>query len=287
MANADRKIMGEHPPEANRASHPTDNMGFLDHLEELRWRILKGMIGMVLGIIVAVWFNEFFINKVMLGPTSSSFFIYDWLGIDAIDLTLQSRKLPSQFFTYWGTLLVVGGILGAPVFFYQFYMFVEPAMMQTGKARTKFTVAGISFLFMLGVLFGYFVLTPFAVQFFSQFQISTVIINEFDINEYFSTLTLWVLACGFIFQMPMVSYFLSKVGILTPQFMRTYRRHALVFCFVVGAFLTPPDPLSQIIMAVPIFGLYEFSIFVSRLAERQRNKEIWGDKDGSELTKKS
>lgn len=275
--------MGETPPEADPKPHPSDNMGFFDHLEELRLRIFKGMIGVIIGMGVAFFFNEFFINEVLLGPTKSTFFIYKYLGIEAVDLTLQSRKLPSQFFTYWGTLLVVGGIIGAPIFFYQFYLFIEPALAKTEKVKTKLTVGFISLLFILGVAFGYLILTPFALQFFTQFQISDVIVNEFDINEYFSTLTMWIIACGVIFQMPMVSYVLSKVGLLTPETMIKYRKHALVIAFILGAFLTPPEPLSQIIMALPIFGLYQLSIWISKVANRKRNKEIWGTEESPNL----
>ncbi|MBN2733009.1 MAG: twin-arginine translocase subunit TatC [Balneolaceae bacterium] len=262
------------PPKAEPPPHPTDQMSFLDHLEELRWRIIKGSIGIVIGIGIAFIFSDFLINTVLLGPTKADFVVYQWLGIDAIDLTLQSRKLPGQFFAYWGTLFVMGIIIGAPLFIYQLWGFVEPAFDKAGKWRTRGNTLFITFFFLLGVCFGYFVLVPFALQFFSQFQISDVIRNDFDINAYFSSVSMWILSCGVIFQLPVVSYFLSKFGLITPDFLKKYRRHSLVGCFVISAVLTPPDPVSQILVAVPLILLYQLSIFVSKLGVRSREKSL-------------
>ena len=269
--------MGSEPPVAKAPKQdPQAEMSFIDHLEELRMRILKGLIGIAIGVIIAFIFSDFIIKNVLLGPVSKDFIVYKWLGIDAIDITLQSRKLPGQFFTFWGTLFMVGIIMGAPLFFHQIWKFVTPALESTEKHKTQFVVFFISFLFLVGVSFGYFILTPFALQFFTHFQISDLVRNDFDINEYFSSLTMWVLSTGIIFQLPMVSYFLSRIGLLTPEFMRSYRRHAIVIFFILGAFLTPPDPISQVMVAVPLILLYEISIGISGYANKKRNKEIWG-----------
>ncbi len=249
-------------------------MSFLDHLEELRWRLIKGLSGIGIGMIIAFFFGDFLVDQVMLGPTQSDFFVYQILGIDAIDLTIQSRKLPGQFFTYWGTLIVFGGILGSPILFYQLWSFIEPAMEKSEKWKSIGHSAFITFFFLLGVAFGYFILVPFALQFFSQFQISDAIHNDFDINEYFSSLTMWVLSCGIIFQLPVLSYFFSKFGLLTPEFLKQYRRHAIISCFVLSAFLTPPDPVSQVLIAIPLVLLFQLSIWISKLGVRKRNKEL-------------
>ena len=144
------------------------------------------------------------------------------------------------------------------------------------KSKTRFTVFMIIGLFLFGVAFGYMVLTPFAIQFFAQFTISDAVRNDIDINAYFSSLTMWVLACGIIFQLPMVSYTLSKIGLVTPELMRQYRKVAIVICFLLSAFITPPDPVSQFLIAIPLILLYQFSIYVSKVVTRKRNKEIWG-----------
>ena len=266
--------MTQEPPQAKKPADRTSDMSFLEHLEELRWRLIKGLLGVAVGVIIAVFFGDFLVNKVMLGPARSDFMVYQFLGIEAIDLTLQSRKLPGQFFTYWGTVILMGGIIGSPIFFYQLWAFVEPALESSEKWKSKLHALFITFFFLLGVGFGYFILVPFALQFFSQFQISDVIHNDFDINEYFTSLSMWVISCGIIFQLPVVSYFLSKFGLLTPEFLIKYRRHAIVFCFIVSAFLTPPDPISQIIIGIPLIILYQFSIWVSKRGVKQREKEL-------------
>ncbi|HKL02886.1 MAG TPA: twin-arginine translocase subunit TatC [Cryomorphaceae bacterium] len=266
--------MTEDPPKAKPPKDRTSNMSFLDHLEELRWRLIKGLAGIGVGITIAFFIGDFLVDQVMLGPTKSDFFVYRLLGIEAIDLTIQSRKLPGQFFTYWGTIIVFGGILGSPILFYQIWSFVEPAMGTSEKWKSLAHTAFITFFFLLGVAFGYFVLVPFALQFFSQFQISDAIHNDFDINEYFSSLTMWVLSCGIIFQLPVMSYFFSKFGLLTPEFLKQYRRHAIILCFVLSAFLTPPDPVSQVLIAIPLILLFQLSIWVSRLGVRRRNKTL-------------
>lgn len=271
----DREIMTQDPPKADPPKKDrTANMSFLDHLEELRWRIIKGFSGVAIGIIIAVFFGNFLVDTVMLGPTKSDFLVYRLLGIDAIDLTIQSRKLPGQFFTYWGTLIVFGVIVGSPILFYQMWAFVEPAMETSEKLKTLGHTIFITFFFLLGIAFGYFILVPFALQFFSQFQISDAIHNDFDINEYFSSLTMWVFSCGVIFQLPVLSYFLSKFGLLTPDFLKNYRRHATIFCFILSAFLTPPDPVSQVMVAIPLLFLYQLAIWISKFGVYKRNKEL-------------
>jgi len=267
--------MGPNPPKAiPPKDDPTASMSFLDHLEELRWRILKGLLGLVAGVIAAIFFADFLIDEVILGPARSDFFMYRIMPIDAIDLSLISRKLPGQFFTYWGTLIIIGAILGSPIFIYQIWAFLEPALKSGEKYKTYLNALFITFFFLLGVSFGYFILVPFAVQFFTQFVIAEVISNEFDINEYFTSVAMWTMSCGILFQIPVISYYLSKIGLLTPQFMITYRRHAIITALILASILTPPDPISQIMIALPLVILYQFSIFLSRLAVRKRKEEF-------------
>jgi len=273
---SNRAVMDPVPPPAQPAKSRDAEMPFLDHLEELRWRIIRGLYGVVGSVLLAFIFSEWVMDELLLGPTRSDFFMYKYLGIEAVDIVLQSRRLPGQFFAYWGTMLVVGLIAGSPFFFYQLWAFIEPALGDKERKNTRFITFFITLLFMLGAAFGYLILTPYALQFFMQFTISEYVRNDFDINEYFSSLTTWVFACGVIFQLPMVSWGLSRIGLLTPEFMKKYRRHAIVIILVVAAVVTPPDPISQIMVAIPLIILYQISIFISRLAQRRRNKEIWG-----------
>lgn len=270
----ERQIMQADPPKAQKPADRTGTMSFLDHLEELRWRIIKGLIGILVGVAIAFVFSDFFVDKVMLGPTRADFFMYDVLRVDAVNFDLQSRRLPGQFFTFWGTLFVMGFVIGSPVFIYQIWAFVEPALESREKKKTFFSTFFITFFFLLGVAFGYLILVPFALQFFAQFQISDIIRNDFDINEYFSSVSMWVVACGIIFQIPVVSYSLSKIGLLTPDLLKNYRRHSIVFALVISAMLTPPDPISQVLIALPLTVLYELSIWISRYAMRKRKKEL-------------
>ncbi len=277
MSSSDesRGIMGANPPKAIPPKNdPTASMSFLDHLEELRWRILKGLLGLVVGVVAAIFFADFLIDEVILGPARSDFFMYRIMPIDAIDLSLISRKLPGQFFTYWGTLIIIGAILGSPIFIYQIWAFLEPALKSGEKYKTYLNALFITFFFLLGVSFGYFILVPFAVQFFTQFVIAEVISNEFDINEYFTSVAMWTMSCGILFQIPVISYYLSKIGLLTPQFMVTYRRHAIITALILASILTPPDPISQIMIALPLVVLYQFSIFLSKIAVRRRKEEF-------------
>lgn len=272
-ASGKREVMGATPPVATKPKKdPTASMSFLDHLEELRWRVFKGLVGLIAGIAIAFIFRDFFINELILGPTRADFFMYKLIGIDAVELSLISRRLPGQFFTYWGTLIVVGFIVGSPLTFYQLWAFVAPALEQKEKLKTFLNASFITFFFLLGVAFGYLILVPFAVQFFTQFVITEVISNEFDINEYFTSVAMWTLACGIIFQIPVVSYFLSKVELLTPEFLKKYWRQAVVVILVVAAFITPPDPISQILIALPLAFLYQLAIFTSKIAIKSNKK---------------
>ncbi len=270
-----RSIMGRILPRAKPPKDDlTDSMSFLDHLEELRWRILKGLVGVLAGVIIAFYFRDFIIQQFILGPARADFFMYRIMPIEAIDLSLISRRLPGQFFTYWGTLIISGAIIGSPILIYQLWAFIEPALETGEKIKTFLNAMFINFFFLLGITFGYLILVPFAVQFFTQFIIDSVISNEFDINEYFTSVAMWTLACGVIFQIPVVSYFLSKVGLLTPEIMRSYRRHAIIAVMIVAAFLTPPDPVSQMMIAIPLLFLYQLAIFLSKVANKRRQQSL-------------
>lgn len=249
-------------------------MPFLDHLEEFRWRIFKSLAAILVGAIVCSFFADFVVDVILIGPTRPSFFMYDVLGVDAVQLTLQNRTLTGQFFAYWGTVLIVGVVAGIPVALYQFWAFIEPGLYASEKAGLRFSAIFATLFFMLGVSFGYFILTPMAVQFFAQFEISEQIINEFDITKYFSMVLMWSLGAGILFELPVVVYFLSKLGMVTPDFLRTTRPYALVVVLVIAAFLTPPDPISQVIMAVPLVLLYEGSIYISAFVEKRRRQEL-------------
>lgn len=248
-------------------------MGFLDHLEEMRWRIFKALGAVILTSAACLLFADWVIDVLLMGPTRASFFMYDVFKVNATELVLQNRTITGQFFAYFGTVLAVGLILSMPIVLYQIWAFVEPGLYKHEKEGLRFIAAFATFFFVLGVAFGYLILTPLALQFFANFEISDQIINEFDITRYFSMVLMWTFGAGALFELPVVVYFLARIGAVTVAKLRAIRKYALIVILIIAAFFTPPDPLSQFIMAVPLLGLYECSIGITALVERKRRRE--------------
>ena len=264
---------------------PESEMSFLDHLEELRWSLIKGFLGVLVTTIVAFIFGDWIVDELLIGPAESDFFMYKLLGIDADTLVLQNRTVTGQFFAYIGIIMAVGIVLGSPVFIYCMWKFIEPGLYPTEKSGLRFASAFATFFFMLGIFFGYCIITPFALQFFANFQISDLIVNEFDIMKYFSMVTWWSFGAGILFELPVVVYFLAKLGIATPERLRKSRKYGLLTVLVIGALFTPPDPWSQLLVALPLMLLYEGSIYIAAWAERKRQRELkkaWGEDPASE-----
>lgn len=257
------------PPEAEMIE-----MSFLDHLEELRWCILKGLTGLVVVTVACSFFADWIIRVLLLGPTYESFFMYKFFGIDALNVALQNRNITGQFFAYWGTVIAVGLIVGSPILVYQFWRFIEPGLYPNEKSGLRFASVFATFFFVLGIAFGYLVITPLALQFFAHFTISDQIVNEFDISKYFSMVTFWVFGVGVLFELPVVVYFLAKLGLVGPALMRASRKYALIIILIIAAILTPPDVISQTLVAIPMLGLYEMSIYIAAYVERQREREL-------------
>lgn len=249
-------------------------MSFLDHLEELRWRILKGLGGVIVGAIICGIFDEFVIDQILLGPTYSDFFMYELFGFDARALDLQNRTITGQFFAYWGSVIFVGVVLGSPILIYQLWKFIEPGLYPSEKKGMRFASAFATAFFIMGILFGYCVITPMALQFFANFVISPQIVNEFDITKYFGMVSMWVFGVGVLFELPVVMYFLAKVGMVNAELLRKGRKYALIIILILAAVLTPPDPISQILVALPMMGLYELSIIISTKVEKRREREL-------------
>lgn len=249
-------------------------MGFLDHLEEFRWSIIRAGAGIVGCTILAIFFRRWIIDVVLLGPKDPNFFMYRVFGVDAVPFVLQNRNITGQFFADWGTIFAVGLIMGSPLVVYQLWKFVEPGLYPGEKKGLRFASVFATFFFVLGISFGYLVITPLALQFFAQYSISAEITNEFDINRYFSMVTFWAFGCGLLFELPVVIYFLAKMGLVTPELLRNSRKWALIICLTLGALFTPPDPISQVLVATPLLLLYELSIFVAAGVVRRRDREM-------------
>lgn len=278
-----RKVAGKGVSNALAAAVPAGDgapaeelgeMGFLDHLEELRWTFFKAGGGVLVAAIVAAFFREWIIDSVLLGPAKPDFFMYKLLGMEAQELSLQNRTIPGQFFVDWGTVLAVGLIMGSPIVVYFFWKFVEPGLYASEKKGLRFAAVFATFFFILGIAFGYCIVTPFALQFFAGYSISEQVVNDFDITKYFSMVTWWSFGAGILFELPVIVYFLARIGLLTDKLMVQYRRYALIVILVLSAFFTPPDPLSMILVAIPLLGLYQMSIGIARIVGRRRQREI-------------
>jgi len=249
-------------------------MHFLDHLEELRWRIFKGLGGVAVCVIVSLFFFNWVIDTLLMGPTRADFFMYDVLRLSAVDVVLQNRTVTGQFFAAAGTVLATGLILGSPLVVYQGWKFIEPGLYPEERQGLRFAAWFASFFFALGISFGYLIIAPIALQFFAQFSVSDAILNEFDISKYFSMLLTWSFGAGLLFELPVVVTVLARIGVVTPAILRTGRKYALVAILVVAAFLTPPDPWSQMLMAIPLLGLYELSIGLASVVEKRRLRTL-------------
>jgi len=257
-------------PSADEAAE----MGFLDHLEELRWSLIKGFGAILACTAVAGVFRRWIIQNVVLAPKNPDFISYRIFGVDTTPFVIQNRTITGQFFTDWGTALVVGAIVGSPFFIYQMWRFIEPGLYANEKQGLRFSSVFATFFFVLGISFGYFVITPLALQFFAAYQISPEIQNEFDITKYFEMITFWSFGTGLLFQLPVVVYFLAKLGIATPPALRVARKYALLVALILSAFFTPPDPVSQILVAMPLMLLYEMSIWIAVVVEKRRMKAL-------------
>lgn len=244
-------------------------MSFVDHLEELRWRVVKAFAGIVVGAVVCWIFIDWIMDDVLLRPITT---LNTSLAPGQQPIHLQNLKPFGQVFLYMQVALIGGVILSIPNVLYQLWAFIAPGLMPRERRYIKSIVFFSSFCFLAGIAFAYFVMLPAAMTFFAGFGTSTIE-NNIAINEYMSFIISVMLAAGVVFELPMVSWFLSLLGILTPAFMRHYRRHSIVVIFVLAAILTPgTDPVSQVLLAIPLLVLYELSIGVSAMAWRGRRK---------------
>jgi sec-independent protein translocase protein TatC len=269
-----------------RKKDPQAEMSFLDHLEELRWHIIRSALAVVIFAIVAFILKGFIFDTVILKPMTPEFWtnrmlskLADLVGSDSLKINQQplhliAIKMSDQFMIHILTSMIAGIVMAAPVVFYEFWRFIRPALYDKEKKHASGAVFYTSVLFMLGVLFGYFLIVPLSIQFLGSYSVSAQVINQINTRSYIGTVTSISLATGVVFLLPIFSYFLSKVGILTPSFMKTYRRHAYVLMLLLSAIITPPDIFSQIMVCFPLVILYEVGILISKRVVKKREKEF-------------
>ncbi|MBN1821858.1 MAG: twin-arginine translocase subunit TatC [Prolixibacteraceae bacterium] len=261
-------------------------MSFLEHLEELRWHIIRSVLAVVVFAVVAFILKDFIFNSVILKPKSPDFWtnrmfvkLGDLIGSESIKinqghLNLIAIKMADQFMIHITVSIIAGLIIASPFVINEFWRFIRPALYEKEKKYANGAVFYTSVLFLTGVLFGYYLIVPLSIHFLGSYSISDEVINQINTRSYISTLTSISFASGVVFLLPVFSYFLSKVGILTPQFMKTYRRHAYVVMLLLSAIITPPDIFSQIMVCLPLIFLYEIGILISRRVVKKREKEL-------------
>lgn len=268
-----------------KADKNPNEMSFLDHLEELRWHLIRSTLAVVIIGLGAFLMRSFIFDSVIFGPSRMSFPTYrlfcdiaTQLGLDSafcadsLPFTIQSRTMSGQFSAHIWTSIWAGFIIGFPYILYEVWKFISPGLYEKERKHSRGFILVASFLFFLGVLFGYYVVAPLSINFLGTYQVSELVQNQFDLSSYISTVRAAVIACGIMFELPIIIYFLTKVGLVTPEFLRKYRKMALVVVLIVSAVITPPDVASQIIVAVPVLILYQLSIYISAIVIKRENK---------------
>lgn len=266
-------------------------MSFVEHLEVLRGHLFRAALAIAVGAIVFAIYKDFFVKEVLMGPTHANFPTYkalckighaigvgDAMCMKDIDLRMQSTSVSGQFSMFF-TLIFVGGIIIAfPYIFWEFWRFIKPALTQKELSKTRGVIFWVSLLFFSGICFGYFVIAPYTVNFFANFQLDENIENRWTITSYIDTLVPLILGTGLAFQLPLVMFFLAKVGVMSPSFLRRNRKYAIVVILILSGIITPPDVISQVICTIPLLLLYEISIWLTVRVEKEKalqEKEEW------------
>jgi sec-independent protein translocase protein TatC len=261
-------------------------MSFIDHLEALRWHVIRAVIAVVVFATGAFFAKDFLFHDLILGPSRPDFWTYqmlckvgaalhaDGLCVDKIDFVIQNREMSGQLSMHLSSAFVVGLVLGFPYLFWEIWRFIKPGLYPHERANSRGAVFFVSVLFVLGLLFGYYIAAPMSINFLAGYVVDATIENQIDMQSYISTLMTMTLSCAFVFELPMIVFFLAKAGLITPEIMRVYRKHAIVVILIVAAIITPPDISAQLIVTLPIMLLYELSINIARLVGRSRTAAL-------------
>jgi sec-independent protein translocase protein TatC len=263
-----------------------NEMSFLDHLEELRWHLIRSIVAIVGVGCFAFVFKGFIFDTIIFGPKKMDFPTYQFFcsiaqffGMESafcaaeLPFTIQNRTMAGQFSAHIWTSMWAGFILGFPYVLWEMWRFISPGLYEKERKYSRGFIVIASLLFFIGVLFGYYVVTPLSINFLGTYQVSTEVNNEIDISSFIATVRASVLACGVMFELPIIIFFLTKIGLVTPEILKKYRKYALVIVLILSAVITPPDVASQIIVAIPVLILYQISIYISALVIRQENKQ--------------
>ncbi len=269
---------------AKKKSKEQKEMSFLDHLEVLRWTLVRSTLAVLIMSSIAFLMKKFIFEKIIFLPKDPQFYTYrflcnlsqkfgtDGLCIDEIPFLVQSRTMAGQFSAHIWTSITVGFIVAFPFILWEIWKFIKPALYAKERKHARSFIIISSLLFFLGVLFGYYLITPLSINFLGSYRIADEVGNNIDISSYIGLLRASVLAAGLIFEMPVIIYFLAKMGLVTPEFLRKYRKYAIVVLLLLAAIITPPDVISQFIVAIPMAILYEISIIIASVIARKEKK---------------
>lgn len=270
------------------AKKQLDEMSFLDHLEDLRWHLIRATLGILIAAVLAGVAYKFIFDVIIFAPTRMNFATYEglckisqFLGIndttfcaEEFPFVIQNRTVAGQFSAHIWTSIYAGFIIAFPYVLYQLWSFISPGLKIDERKSSRGFIFIASLLFFTGVLFGYYIVTPLSINFLANYKISDQISNEFDVSSVIAIIRSSAIASGFVFELPIIIYFFTKIGLVTPQFLRKYRKYALVIVLILSAVITPPDIASQVIVAIPILILYQVSIYISAIViKNQKRKE--------------
>lgn len=263
-----------------------EEMNFLQHLEVLRWHLIRAISAIIVIAILAFAFREIIFDEIILAPKTSSFItnrlFCDFgnyinspaLCINKAPFQIINIKMAGQFSTHIMVSVIAGFVIAFPYVFWEIWRFLKPALYENEVKHARGAVFFASTLFSLGVAFGYYLITPLSVHFLGSYTVSEQVLNQINLGSYISTVTSVALASGVIFELPILIYFLSKVGLVTPTFLRKYRKHSIVLILALSAIITPPDVFSQILVCLPLMVLYEVGITISRKIYKKQQEEL-------------
>jgi sec-independent protein translocase protein TatC len=267
-------------------------MSFIEHLDELRGHLFKSAVAVAIGGLVMGIYHNFIVKRILMGPTHQDFATYRFLChlsqrwglgsrlcMNRIDVKMQSTDVTGQFDVFFNIILIGGFIVAFPYVFWQFWKFTKPALTSKELKNTSGVIFWVSSLFFIGVLFGYFLIAPYSINFFSNFKIDENIQNIWTVTSYFNTIVPLILGSGLAFQLPLVMFFLAKIGVVSSGYLRRVRKYAILIMLIVASMITPPDMLSPIICTLPLMILYEISILLCVKVEKKKAKEDaaeWG-----------
>ena len=262
-------------------------MSFLDHLEELRWHLIRSTLAVVIFASIAFLAKDFIFDVLLFGPKKADFPTYKLLCKIAnsigfkesfcfteLPFRIQSRTMAGQFSAHLWTSITAGFIVAFPYVLFELWRFISPGLRLKERKNSRGFIFIASILFFIGVLFGYYVVTPLSINFLGTYQVSDQVFNDFDLSSYIGLVRASALASGLIFELPILIYILTKIGVVTPQLLRKYRKFALVIVLILSAIITPPDIASQVIVSIPVIILYEISIFISKSVIRKQNNKL-------------